>query len=95
MPEVGHAFGLDHQDENQTNANLGSCMDYTNSPGTNQHPNAHDYEQLELIYAHADGGARSSASEAQPPAMRQIDLMGPGQWGRIAKRYPKRQTSDV
>src|SRR4029453_1923478 len=54
--EVGHTFGLDHQDENFTNANLGTCMDYTNDPSTNQHPNQHDYDQLEAIYAHLDGG---------------------------------------
>ena len=59
--EVGHAFGLDHQDEVFGNANLGTCMDYTDDPdGTlksqlsNEHPNAHDYEQLEAIYAHLD-----------------------------------------
>lgn len=86
--EVGHAFGLDHQDENMTNPNLGSCMDYTNSPASNQHPNAHDYEQLEEMYAHTDGGARSTSTEPAPPAMRQLDLAGPGQWGRIVSRYP-------
>src|SRR4029453_16093677 len=26
--EIGHDFGLDHQDENFDNANLGTCMDY-------------------------------------------------------------------
>ena len=52
--EVGHIFGLDHQDEDFYNANLDTCMDYTSYPTTNQHPNAHDYEQLELIYAHLD-----------------------------------------
>jgi hypothetical protein len=52
--EVGHTLGLDHQDENFNNANLGTCMDYTNNPSTNQHPNAHDYEELEIIYAHLD-----------------------------------------
>ncbi|MEX2136827.1 MAG: hypothetical protein WEB29_07745 [Chloroflexota bacterium] len=29
-------------------------MDYTNSPGTNQHPNNHDYQELEIIYSHLD-----------------------------------------
>ena len=53
--EVGHDFGLDHQDENFNNPNLGTCMDYTNDPSTNQHPNAHDYEELDIIYAHLDG----------------------------------------
>ena len=52
--EVGHTLGLDHQDEVFGNPNLGTCMDYTSSPGTNQHPNQHDYDQLEAIYAHLD-----------------------------------------
>lgn len=52
--EIAHTFGLDHQDENFGNANLNSCMDYTNSPESNQHPNQHDFDQLELIYAHLD-----------------------------------------
>src|SRR5262249_9511852 len=43
--EVGHTLGLDHQDTNFNNANLGTCMDYTNDPSTNQHPNKHDYDE--------------------------------------------------
>lgn len=53
--EVGHAFGLDHQDEDFNNAPLSTCMDYTSDPTPNQHPNQHDYSQLESIYAHLDG----------------------------------------
>jgi hypothetical protein len=56
--EVGHDFGLDHQDTNFNNANLGTCMDYTNvpdGPPSNLHPNAHDYAELDVIYAHLDG----------------------------------------
>ena len=61
--EVGHTYGLDHQDENFNNTNLGTCMDYTNDPsgtaGTNgnlnnEHPNAHDYDELLTIYGHLD-----------------------------------------
>lgn len=52
--EVGHTFGLDHQDENFNNPPLGTCMDYTNDPTPNQHPNAHDYEELGIIYSHSD-----------------------------------------
>jgi len=52
--EVGHTLGLHHQDETFANSNLGTCMDYTNDPAPNQHPNAHDYAQLEAIYAHLD-----------------------------------------
>jgi hypothetical protein len=52
--EIGHTIGLDHQDENFDNPNLGTCMDYTSNPSTNQHPNAHDYQQLQSIYSHLD-----------------------------------------
>lgn len=63
--EIAHAFGLNHQDEVFDNANLGTCMDYTNDPNggaggasstdpSNEHPNAHDFEQLETVYAHFD-----------------------------------------
>jgi hypothetical protein len=60
--EVGHAFGLDHQDENFDNSNLDTCMDYTNDPTSNQHPNAHDYAELETIYAHTDSTTTVGAS---------------------------------
>ncbi len=59
--EIAHDFGLNHQDEGFTAPNLGSCMDYTNDPDgggaygpSNEHPNAHDFAQLETIYAHLD-----------------------------------------
>jgi hypothetical protein len=59
--EVGHTLGLDHQDENFSNTNLGTCMDYTDDPSgllknqlSNEHPNTHDYEELGIIYAHLD-----------------------------------------
>ncbi len=50
--EVGHAFGLDHQDE--SGADLNTCMDYA-SDLDNAHPNAHDNEQINAIYrSHTD-----------------------------------------
>jgi hypothetical protein len=69
--EVGHTLGLDHQDEDFSNANLGTCMDYTSNPGTNQHPNAHDFDQLETIYSHLDstttvGAAKGFLPDAVP-----------------------------
>ncbi len=63
--EVGHTLGLDHQDENFDNANLGTCMDYTNLPGTNQHPNKHDYDELVTIYRHLDS-TRTVGATANP-----------------------------
>lgn len=66
--EVGHTFGLGHQDENFSNANLGTCMDYTSDPdGTllgqldNQHPDQHDLDMMTEVYAHlnsTDDGSR-------------------------------------
>jgi len=88
--EVGHIFGLDHQDENFSNGNLNTCMDYTNSPSSNQHPNAHDYEELESIYSHLDGTTtvgqtvQSAPGRGKmPPAMADLEIDGPGQWGKL------------
>ena len=58
--EIGHDFGLGHVDENFNNSNEGTCMDYTGNPGgppSNEHPNQHDYDQLEDTYTHLDGGS--------------------------------------
>ncbi len=69
--EIGHDFGLDHQDETFNNFNLGTCMDYTNAPGgggsygpSNVAPNQHDYDELSIIYSGNDGytSAHSAAS---------------------------------
>ena len=84
--EVGHDFGLDHQDENFDNPNLGTCMDYTSNPEGNEHPNSHDYAQLDSIYSHLDSTTTVGAStlpSAMPPAMGQIDFDTPAQWGRL------------
>lgn len=96
--EIGHDFGLDHQDETFDNANLGSCMDYTNDPDggaggaasndpSNEHPNAHDYDMIETIYAHLDstttvGGILDvvALSSTRPPTMAEI-LADAGQFG--------------
>ena len=63
--EIAHVFGLSHQDENFYNTNLQSCMDYTanpDGPPSNEHPNTHDYQQLEEIYAHVDSMTTLSQS---------------------------------
>jgi hypothetical protein len=82
--EIGHTFGLDHQDEIFTNANLGTCMDYTSNPSTNQHPNAHDYEELEIIYSHADASTTIAQSTASLPST--TDLNDPKEWGKEVRR---------
>ena len=76
--EVGHTIGLDHQDENFNNANLGTCMDYTNNPGTNQHPNQHDYDELQIIYAHLDS---STTIGAAPAGFANANMHAVENWG--------------
>lgn len=91
--EVGHIFGLDHQDENLYNANLGTCMDYTNSParndgaGNNEHPNLHDYSMLATIYAHLDT-TTTLASGSLTNRRASAEEIGddPRTWGREIRR---------
>lgn len=75
--EVAHTFGLDHQDTIFNNANLGSCMDYTNDPDggpggfsatdpSNEYPNQHDYDQLGIIYSHTDSTTTVGQSVGMP-----------------------------
>ncbi len=85
--EVGHTFGLDHQDVDFNNANLGTCMDYTSDPTTNQHPNAHDYEELGIIYAHLDSVNTIKSTATTVAAVGQdIDLDNPSAWGKAIKK---------
>lgn len=81
--EVGHTFGLDHQDENFDNRNLGTCMDYTNDPFTNQHPNQHDYDELAAIYSHLDSVSTVDAPNAGGAAGAVLD--NPSEWGALMK----------
>ncbi|MCZ3388103.1 MAG: hypothetical protein LH645_03065 [Actinomycetia bacterium] len=78
--EVGHTLGLDHQDETFDNPNLGTCMDYTNDPSTNQHPNNHDYDQLVAIYSHLDTSTTVGAN-AVPGAPGATAGNSPDGWG--------------
>lgn len=65
--EIGHDWGLGHQDE--SGADLGTCMDYASSLD-NEHPNAHDYQQLETIYAHLDSfSTLASSAPATNPGL--------------------------
>ncbi|MEN3338122.1 MAG: hypothetical protein V7647_1798 [Acidobacteriota bacterium] len=56
--EVAHTFGLAHQSEDGSSQN--SCMDYFSNTGANAgssvstKPNAHDFQELNIIYQHLD-----------------------------------------
>ena len=98
--EVGHAFGLDHQDEISNNANLGSCMDYTNDPDggvggasatdpSNEHPNTHDYDQLDTIYAHLEASISAVSKKFLAPAntnANDIDTSDAKEWGKVIRK---------
>jgi hypothetical protein len=55
--EIGHDYGLGHQDEDFSTDATNSCMEYTSNPLGNEHPDAHDYEELLTIYNHLESGA--------------------------------------
>lgn len=95
--EIGHTFGLNHQDEIFTNTNLGTCMDYTNDPdGTilaqfdNQHPNAHDYDMLAAIYTHLDSFTTTLNSvfstRGSSKVNDEIDTSDKEEWGEEIKK---------
>ncbi|MBI2357011.1 hypothetical protein HYV12_03120 [Candidatus Dojkabacteria bacterium] len=92
--EVGHIFGLDHQDENFDNTNLGSCMDYTSNPsgtaGTNgslnnEHPNQHDYDQLVSIYSHLDSLSSISQTSRGGNGFVDFDSSNASEWGKAIR----------
>lgn len=73
--EVGHTLGLGHTNENFSNVNEGTCMDYTNAPAggvvngfdyglSNEHPNLHDYDMLldAIMYGHSDSTNTTTSS---------------------------------
>ena len=108
--EVGHTFGLGHQDETFDNENLGTCMDYTSYPNGNGHPNAHDYEELEKIYADLDsdsgggdddggGGCNPRAPWCNPASaakiLSQIEMNGPAQWGRLVSEHGPQEVYEL
>lgn len=102
--EVGHVFGLGHQDENFSNPNLDTCMDYTSDPESNQHPNIHDYELLNEIYAHLDAvdtfttSSSTSGDTTTGPGKgkKQGELNTPSSWGKQVseKRFVKQLSKD-
>ena len=78
--EIGHDWGLDHQDE--SGADLNTCMDYSNALD-NPHPNAHDYQQLQTIYSHLDS---STTIAAAPAGFANADVNAQAAWGRLVAR---------
>ena len=61
--EIGHDYGLGHQDEDFSTDATSSCMEYTSIPAGNEHPDAHDYNQLLSVYNHIDSAAAAAPSK--------------------------------
>lgn len=85
--EVGHTLGLDHQDETFDNPNLNTCMDYTNLPESNQHPNQHDYDELVTIYTHLDSTTTVASSPAAAGSLA-ADVHAQDEWGQAVRYSP-------
>lgn len=108
--EVGHTFGLGHQDEIFDNPNLDTCMDYTSNPVSNQQPNTHDYNQLLDIYSHLDsdsggggGGGGGGCNPKSPKCngasaadiLASIEMNGPAQWGRLVSEHGPQEVYEL
>lgn len=83
--EVGHSWGLSHQDE--SGKDLGTCMDYSTALA-NGSPNDHDFEQLELIYtSHTDQVSappkKGKGKNRNKRAFENANLKAQAQWGRL------------
>jgi len=67
--EVAHTFGHDHQ--STSGASLNTCMDYFSNTGVNAGstasttPNKHDFDELNIIYAHLDSTTTVAALTAR------------------------------
>jgi hypothetical protein len=77
--EVGHTFGLGHTSEDGSSQQ--TCMDYSTDSTNSQHPNAHDYEQLQIIYSHLD--STSTTASKLPAAAKRDNYDTRDKWGQL------------
>ena len=97
--EVAHTFGLDHQSTNGSSQN--SCMDYFSNTGANAgseastRPNAHDFDELNDIYAHLDSTttASSLAALAASPWADVGMTDDPSSWGKLMSQSANGRSS--
>ena len=96
--EIGHTYGLGHQNEDFNTDLTTSCMEYTNLPAGTEGPDQHDFQQLEEIYAHLDGGDGGGGGNCNPKSPKCNANQGPPafnmplpaleQWGRHVHTTP-------
>ena len=96
--EVAHTFGLDHQSTDGSSQN--SCMDYFSNTGANAgstKPNAHDFQELGIIYGHLDSSTTVASIAAATAAQRPVDVDisdDPGSWGQLMSQAPHGRSSN-
>lgn len=94
--EVAHAFGLDHQSTNGSSQN--SCMDYFSNTGANAgstlstKPNAHDFDELNVIYAHLDNTTTVAAMTALGASAPEV-TNDPNSWGQLRSQSANGRSS--
>lgn len=100
--EVAHTFGLDHQSVD--GSSLDTCMDYFSNTGANAtstlstQPNAHDFEELDTIYAHTDSltTVATTTTTSPGPGRKKLatdDSDDPGNWGRLISQSAQGRSS--
>ena len=98
--EIGHTFGLDHQ--SVSGASLDTCMDYyhntSDSDTKSTRPNAHDYEELGIIYGgHTDTFNSYTAASASTRGFSSLaqsgDFEKASEWGKSLRKDSKGRNS--
>ena len=96
--EVAHTFGLAHQSEDGSSQN--SCMDYFSNTGANAsstlstQPNAHDFDELVLIYDHIDSSTTLALSSTSTKGAAGVDITDdPGSWGQLVRQSASGRSS--
>lgn len=94
--EVAHTFGLDHQSTD--GSSLNTCMDYFSNTGSNAgsalstKPNAHDFAELNTIYAHTDStGTVAAMTRLTAPVSDVTD--NPTSWGALTRQSSNDRSS--
>ncbi|KAI2499868.1 hypothetical protein MHU86_14606 [Fragilaria crotonensis] len=67
--EIGHGFGLQHTDENYSNANLGNCLDYAFNVAGNLSPGSFNYDLLAKVYGTVPPSRRLRGGQEVPQAV--------------------------
>lgn len=87
--EIGHDYGLGHQNENFNTDATTSCMEYTSWPEGNESPDQHDYDQLASIYGGGGGsGGKGGGKPGGRPSKGVNAGNSPAEWGRAVGFLP-------